>query len=346
MFTLYSIIVIGLRSYCPKHLVAPPLWLLTMSEEINDLEYEYLDDILQDIDGIGNTTAARVITLKDCFSDFNDLSVRELTNVKGFDKDKAEKLIDKFEDIDFDKGIETLYTEKILKDFLDSQYEKVRNITLDNLDINVLLVKALGFTTAEEAIEFYVYQRITRSSVTAWGQKSVEDICFVSGAEKVPSSENVKVSGKRFDMKKKKDSDTYYIQLKSGPNTMNVGMVNSLNEMIEKIEEKHEDGIGMLGMTYGKENQVSSQIRDNLNNFDEKALIGKEFWEFLTDDEEYYSNLIGLIDSLSNDYEERYEHSYLELVEEQIDQLEREWEESYGATGRKGLDNFIEEYTG
>ncbi|MDY7082301.1 MAG: TdeIII family type II restriction endonuclease, partial [Halobacteria archaeon] len=142
-----------------------------------------------------------------------------------------------------------------------------------------------------------------------------------------------------------KDDSTYYIQLKSGPNTMNIGMVDSLNKMIEEIENKHSNAVGMLGMTYGDESQVSSQIRANLNEFDNKALIGSEFWEFLTGQEDYYSNLIALINGLSKEYEERYDDDYLDLVENKKDKLVEEWEDKYGATGKEGLDIFVQEFT-
>ncbi len=317
-----------------------------MGEEISDLEYGFLDSLLQEIDGVGKATAARIITRKEEFGEFGEVSAGDLVEVNGITEEKSERVVEKLREVDFTKEVETVYTEKIIKDFLDSQYEKLRSLGLEDLDINVLLIKALGFTTAEEAIEFYVYQRITRSSVTEWGQSAVEDICFVSGAEEIPADENVSVSGKRFDMKKEKGSETYYIQLKSGPNTMNVGMVNSLNEMVARIEEKHEDAVGMLGMTYGTKSQVSSQIRDNLDSFDERSLIGEDFWEFLTGDEEYYGSLIRLIDGLSTEYEDEYRQTYLELVETQTERLEEEWEERYGSLGREGLDRFVEEYTG
>ena len=316
-----------------------------MGDNITDLQYSYIEDVLMEIEGIGKSTAARIISTKDSFREFQRLSDEDISDIRGITDKKSDKIVENTSEIDFNKTIEVLYTEKILKNFLDSQYEKVENIKLDDLDINVLLIKALGFTTVEETIEFYIYQRITRSAVTSWGQGALEDICLISGAEEVPRSENVDVGGKRFDMKRQKGDKTYYIQLKSGPNTMNIGMVDSLNKMIEKIEQQNPNSVGMLGMTYGDRSQVSSQITGNLNDFDEKSVIGSEFWEFLTEQEDYFSELIFIISGLSEEYEDRYANDYLDLVENKKQELITQWKQQYGTDTDGTLDDFIQEYT-
>ena len=316
-----------------------------MGDKITDLQYSYIEDILMEIDGIGKSTAARIISTKNSFRELQRIVDDDISDIRGITNKKSDKIVGKINDIDFDKTIEALYTEKILKNFLDSQYKKVENVKLDDLDINVLLIKALGFTTVEETIEFYIYQRITRSAVTSWGQGALEDICLISGAEEVPRSENVDVGGKRFDMKHEKGGKTYYIQLKSGPNTMNIGMVDSLNKMIKKIEQQNPNSVGMLGMTYGDRSQVSSQITGNLNNFDEKSAIGSEFWEFLTEQEDYFSELISIISGLSEEYEDRYANDYLDLVEKKKQELIKQWKQQYGTDTDGTLDDFIQEYT-
>ena len=316
-----------------------------MTRELTDLECEFLEETLREINGVGKATATRIIATQSTFSDFSDVTEEDISEIPRLDSEVKSAVVDKLNRIDFDQPVQVLYTKKILIDFLDNQYNKVRSLTLGELDINVLLIKALGFTTAEEVIEFYLYQRVTRSSVTSWGQTAIEEICVVVGAEEVPKDENVQVSGKRFDVKVEGDDETHYVQVKSGPNTMNIGMVDSLNKMIEKIEEKHENATGVLGMTYGERNQVSSQIRGNLNDFNEKGLIGQGFWELVTGDEEFYAELIELIDDLSKEYEERYERSYFDLIENKISQLADDWEDEYGAKGKEGLDAFVAEFT-
>ena len=44
--------------------------------------------------------------------------------------------------------------------------------------------------------------------------------------------------GTNFDLMKSIKNVDYYIQIKSGPNSMNVGMVTSLGEAISELREK------------------------------------------------------------------------------------------------------------
>lgn len=311
---------------------------------INDLEVSFLEDILDSVEGIGDALAANVISKRDDFENFNTLELEEIEDIRYLGEDSAIQVIKEFSEVDFSRDIKDLYVERVIDEFLEKQYENVRKLDLDHLDINVLLIKALGFSDAEEAIEFYLYQRVTRSVVTSWGTGALEKICKIAGSQDVPQKENVSVSGKAFDVKKETEDETYYIQIKSGPNTMNVGMVESLNDMITRIEQKHEDATGMLGMTYGKSSQVSNQIKGNLNNFEEKAMSGKEFWSFLSGEESYYMDLIGQIDQISAEFEEEFNKTFLELVNQKEEELKDEWEKKYGSSGKKGLDNFWEQY--
>lgn len=315
-----------------------------MPELMSDQEHEYLMAVLTDIDGVGKKTATDIISLRDSFAAFESVGTEALTEVSHLGDDSAKRVVQQLQRVDFDKDISILEIERVLRKFLDRQYELLNNITLDKLDINVLLVKALGFTTVEEVIEFYLYQRITRSATTAWGTE-VEKIVLAAGTEKIPHDENVSVGGKKFDMKKETDETAYYIQLKSGPNTMNVGMVNSLNEMIARIEEQHTDATGMLGMTYGTKEQISNQIKGNLDAFEQKALIGADFWEFISEERGYFTELIAVIDTISEQFESRYERTYFDLAEKKEQELQAEWREKYGAIGSEGLTAFVETYT-
>lgn len=320
-------------------------YLRHFMSNISDIEFDFLSSKIREIDGIGKAKASNIINLRHDFEGFSDITENEIVDNTNLKADTVDKIVSKLDFIDFSKDIRILWTEKIISDFLEKQYENLEDLDLDALDINVLLVKALDFNNVEEAVEFYVYQRVTRSVVTSWGSGPLENLVIVSGAEQIPSQENVDVQGKAFDMRKQKGDKTYYIQLKSGPNTMNVSMVDSLNNMIENIEDKHPEAVGILGMTYGKDSQVSSQIRGNLNDFDNKALIGKEFWEFLTENENYYYDLISQIDNISNKSTDTFSKPFLEAVEDKIEQICGEWEETYGARGEEGMKNFIKTYT-
>ncbi len=312
---------------------------------IADLEYDFLRDVLTSVDTVGKQTAAKIISTKEDFQDFQSLSRADLEQVSRLGETPQEEICETFSSIDFTQDVRVLYIDRIITDFLRRQYLNITNIHLDDLDINVLLVKALGFRTAEELLEFYLYQRVTRSVVTSWGSSTVEDLCRVAGATDIPRSENVRVGGKAFDLRTDKDGRTYYIQVKSGPNTMNVGMVDSLNRMIDRIEDKHDDAVGVLGMTYGRETQISNQIQNNLTEFSDKALIGASFWEFLSGDEHYYSSLVDELDRISHRLEDEFDQTFTEVIAAKQAELEAHWAEQYGGTDEEALNRFLTEYT-
>jgi hypothetical protein len=180
----------------------------------------------------------------------------------------------------------------------------------------------------EELISFYMYQTVERSASTSWSM-TVEKMCKVAGAEEIPESEQIGMTGKNFDLKKEFEDNTYYIQVKSGPNTMNVGMVQSLNDAIESVEQLNDNSKGILGMTYGSEDIVSNQIRANLDSYDEKAYIGEEFWALISGEDDYMEFLIDTINDINSRLSEEYEKNYGELLDSKIKQLSKEWEEKY-----------------
>ncbi len=315
---------------------------MLLDSELSDLEFEYLTEVLMDINGIAKHKAGKIITLRDSFCGFNNITENELNEIQSLSSEQVMEVITVLQSIDFDSGVEILFTKRRLELFLRNQFRRLNRLTLDSFDINMFLIKALGFTTAEEAIEFYLYQRITRSAVTSWGQKTIEDICILAGAEKIPSADNVGVSGKNFDLKKVTPEKTYYIQVKSGPNTMNIGMVQSLNDMINKIERNQENVTGILGMTYGERSQISSQIMGALDDAESRAKIGKEFWALLSGRDTYYTELIELIDNISHNDTNGYNMTFLEAVVQKKQELEAEWEEKYGSLGSSGLDAYVQ----
>ncbi|UMZ73114.1 TdeIII family type II restriction endonuclease [Natranaerofaba carboxydovora] len=307
---------------------------------MRDIEVDFLGEVIKEgIKGVGKHTFNKVTTLRETFEDFSTITKEELIEL-GIKEEIAINIFEKINELDFKKTVEVLFTEYIIKDFLNKSYEKINELDLNDLDINIFLIKALAFSKAEEVIEFYIHQRITRSVVTSWGI-CLEKICVFSGAKKIPENENVEDQGEKFDIKKSYDDIDYYIQLKSGPNTMNVQMVKALNRMIEKIEQKNDNVKAILGMTYGKNSAISGQIKKYLEDFDDRAYIGKEFWNLISGKENFYSELFEIIDKLS--YEVK-DYTFFELVEKKKKDLEEEWRDKYGNLGEKGFKEFINTY--
>lgn len=106
----------------------------------------------------------------------------------------------------------------------------------------------------------------------------MEGLLLCSGAEKSD------LEG--FDIKVERDMKEFHLQVKSSPNTMSIEQVRQLNVHIQKIKDTSKQ-VPILGMTYGKREQINNQIQSTLIGFPESALIGEKFWDFIAKEEGY-----------------------------------------------------------
>lgn len=223
------------------------------------------------------------------------------------------------------------------RSFLRNQVNGLLEIELDDLDINPFLVKVLDLRTPEQIIEFNLFQSVTRSIVTSWGTL-VEEIIIRCGTERFSGKSMSGRAGRRPDIKLKRGNHEYYFQIKSGPNTMNVDMVNSLNEVIDEYRRRLPNARFILGMTYGKRRMISPQIRNNLSNFDHTTMIGRELWDFISAERDYHTKIFSMLDAAS---EGVLRKPFSSLMGEKTQSLANEWRNKYkGQT----IDQVLEYY--
>lgn len=232
--------------------------------------------------------------------------------------------------------VRTAWIYSIGKDFLTSQIRSLQAVTLSNLDINPLLMKVLDLKTPRDVLEFNLYQTVTRSIVTSWGT-TVESLLVRCGAERF-EGKNKGRAGRRPDIQKQKGKQKYFIQVKSGPNTMNVDMVNSLNEVIAEYKKNEPNASFLLGMTYGRKSRISSQIKDNLSDFENSFLIGRELWDFVSEERNFHRELFKVLDQSSELVTSKTFSAHLDA---QLKALLADWKNAYGD---KALNDVFENY--
>jgi hypothetical protein len=221
--------------------------------------------------------------------------------------------------------------------FLKTQIKMVNDLKFQSFDINPLLAKALSLDTPQKIIAFNVYQTITRSIVTSWGFTVEQITKFVGGSKNDFNIEGK--TGTNFDVKKKLSGMDYYIQIKSGPNDMNIGMITSLNEAIIELEKSQPNSIGILGMTYGTRSRISGQILSHFDDAANKMKIGRELWDFISETENFHTKLFHLLDISSRDL---LNNSFTELIEFKIKEFEEYWKETYSDLSiNEVLDKYI-----
>ena len=180
-----------------------------------------------------------------------------------------------------------------------------------------------------EVITFYLYQKVTRSIVTSWGFALEGLILSIDG-------EKSNLEG--FDILIHRNSKEYHFQIKSSPNTMSIEQVRQLNVHIQKIKNTTKQ-IPMLGMTYGTREQVNSQIQSTLLNYPESTMIGKEFWDFIADEEGYCLSLLDWIGEIMK----LEPANFSSALESKKKSIIKEWEKTYGK-GVESIDRILEKY--
>ncbi len=219
---------------------------------------------------------------------------------------------------------------RIIHKFLNNMNE----LSLDEINMNPFLIRALNLKTPEEVVRFNVYQAITRSIVTSMGM-SLEYMVGNSGAR-------MGEKGEWYDVVKKIGKSTYWIQVKSGPNNINKDQIERFAEKFDETErEKNQHA--RLGIVYGKRdlNTVSmGLVKKYLRNWEERLLVGRELWEFVSCEKNYHVKVLKWIDDVSTEMLQN--HSIEEEISRSISKLTREFEEKYGHGG-DGVQKYLDE---
>lgn len=213
---------------------------------------------------------------------------------------------------------------KMLTDFLDRRYAALKGVTLESLDINPFLLRLMsktsGIEKAEDIIRWALDQRMERGTVTSFGML-IEGIAKVfSGKTKTAGADIVKEKGKK----------TYYIQVKSGPNTVNKDIASEITRLLEDATKGKPNSVGMLGMCYGKGERVSSIIRKYMG---VQTIIGAKFWEFISEKPYTHNEIFSLMASVAMNHKLEDGRTYRQLYEEKVQMLTREFVKEYGKNG-------------
>ena len=317
-----------------------------MEEKISDAKKEAIDELVIEIcmhvKGIGKAIAGAIAADFDgdlqAFLESNATRLSQLYKTSGKPLIAGELLTGLMETkSQVPKGLspQETWVFYIGREFLKLQIEMVSSLGFRDFDINPLLAKALNLDTPRKVVSFNVYQTITRSVVTSWGY-AVQQMAKRIGS--CYDNDYEGSTGTNFDLIKNIAGYDYYIQIKSGPNDMNVGMVKSLNKEIKELERKKVGSKAILGMTYGTRSRISTQITGNLLGGPDKMKIGSELWDFLSETDNFHKNLFKLLDGSSKGL---LNSSFIDLIEAKVKELEGFWVKNYTD---KSVDEVLEKY--
>ncbi len=209
----------------------------------------------------------------------------------------------------------------IFEDFLRQRIARVQELSITDLNINPFLIRLLaaqmGFQDTRSLVTWLVQQRLERGTVTAFGQ-AIQKVAQVF-------SEGTGVEG--ADIMKTKAGRHHYIQVKSGPNTIPKDMAARISQLLRSAQRRNRGSVALLGMTYGNPEQVSSIVRKYM---EVDWLIGRKFWEFISDDPECMAEIYAIAGEVGDTFETEEGYTLAEVIEKKLDELTQEFEEEYG----------------
>ncbi len=221
----------------------------------------------------------------------------------------------------------------IFENFLRQRIAKVQRLSIEDLNVNPFLIRLLaaqmGFQDTRSIVAWLVQQRLERGTVTAFGQ-AIQKVAKVF-------AEGTGVEG--ADLMKTKEGRHYYIQVKSGPNTIPKDMAARISQLLRSAQRRNQGSVALLGMTYGNERQVSSVIRQYM---EVDWRIGREFWEFISDEPDCMDEIYAIAGEVGDTFETDEGYTLAEVVEQKLEALASEFEAQYGATLNEVWENLLE----
>ena len=210
----------------------------------------------------------------------------------------------------------------------------VENLTLGKIHPNPFLIRALNLNTPEEVVRLNVYMTATRSIVTSMGFFIQKLLISCSESAESPPEE----SG--WDaIKTTSDGEKCWIQVKSGPNDMDK---DQIVYWAAKIEEKIQEGDrAYIGIAYGKRTNKTvtlGLLKQILPNSEMITLIGRELWDFVSEDTRYTVNLFEVLRHSASQV--LAQSSIDEAIERCSDRIIAEFIGKYGE-GSQGVFNYI-----
>lgn len=225
---------------------------------------------------------------------------------------------------------------RIFEQFVRGRADTIQGLTIHDLNINPFLIRVLaremGLNDARSIVRWLVSQRLERGVVTSFGYALQE-------AAKV-FSEGTGVEG--ADILKTKQGRHYYIQVKSGPNTIPKDLGVRISQLLRSAQRRNRGSVALFGMCYGSREQVSSVVRRYVEVEGGVSWItGREFWEFISDEPDCIEEIYGIAAEVADAPIDAQGRTLSEILETKIGELQEEFEKSYGDSGDQMWRNLL-----
>lgn len=227
---------------------------------------------------------------------------------------------------------------RVFSQFLHNRAKTIRKLRIEDLNINPFLIRVLakemGLNDANSIVKWLVNQRLERGSVTSFG-------IALQNAAKV-FSEGTGVEG--ADILKTKNGRHYYIQVKSGPNTIPKDLGVRISQLLRSAQRRNIGSVALFGMCYGNKQQVSGIVRQYVEREGNiEWVTGREFWEFVADDPNCIDEIYEIAAEVGKEFKDARGQTLSKILEVKIEELQEQFSEMYGEMGRYMWDKLLKQ---
>lgn len=209
----------------------------------------------------------------------------------------------------------------------------IESLRLEDMSVNPFLIRMLHFRTPEEIVRFNTFQRIPRSVVTSMGT-ALEYMVADCGGRRGKK-------GEWYDAVKNDGDDTYWIQIKSGPNDVDKDQMEKFNDKFNDLAKKPRQH-PRLGIVYGRRDQDSISIamaKKYLDSHESRMLVGRELWDFISGEANFHRKILDWVDEAVE--QDLKGQSIDSKMQDAIERITGEFKAKHG-DGKEGIASYIE----
>lgn len=190
-----------------------------------------------------------------------------------------------------------------LTDFYVSLTQKLDDINIDTIlkRKNPYLYRAKGINDATQVVEMILSAYVSSSEETIFGNTFFEPVAIaVSGGQKAVTE--------GVDITVDKNNTIYSIAVKSGTSVFNADSRKRQEQNFlsaqKRAQQAHKAFMPVVGYGYGKKKVAPKNEKFY------KELAGKDFWEWLTGDPDFYTKIVYYMDKKPEEFAARFEEAY------------------------------------
>lgn len=225
-------------------------------------------------------------------------------------------------------------TQQQITDYVEANIQVFHQRRLDNLQrlkmLNVVkqknpyLFKAKNINTAQDFVKTILDARLSSQEETIFGG-------FLEGLAIFICSEvygGQKSSAEGIDLEFEKDNIKYLVSIKSGPNWGNSSQVKKLRDNFRQAKRilgtnrSSTNVVAVNGCCYGKDGTPDKG--------DYLKLCGQQFWEFISGDDNLYTDIIEPLGHRAKEKNEQFSEAYGKVINKFTAELIRKFCDAEG----------------